>query len=139
MLLIAGGVATFLIFRLLFLMPGLVETVYSQGLAPLIVRPLSLFVGLFPFPLVEPVVLIYATWLLVVFIRTMSEVRHKQRHVSNAAMSGGLRLARDAGVITILFYALWGFNYARPPLAERLDWADAWASSRQTLILTWPA
>ena len=135
MLLIAGGVGTFLIFRLSFLTPGLVETVYSQGLAPMIVRPLSLLVGLFPFSVVELVVLIYLTWLLVIFIRTVPEVRHKQRHISNAVMSGGLRLARDAGAITIMFYALWGFNYARPPLAERLDWPEWSAPPMEDLSL----
>ncbi len=124
LLLIAAGVGTFVIFRVLFLMPGVVETVYSSGLAPLVTRPLSLLIGLLPFSVVEIVVLIYVTWLLVGFARTVSAVRHKRRRVSNAAMSGGLRLARDAGVITMLFYVLWGFNYARPPLAARLDWPE---------------
>ncbi|MCH7527571.1 MAG: DUF3810 family protein [Planctomycetes bacterium] len=123
-MLVAGGAGIFLIFRLLFLMPGVVETVYSSGLAPLLTRPLSLLIGLLPFSVGEVVVLVYVTWLLVSFARTVSEVRQKRRQVSNAAMSGGLRLARHAGMITILFYVLWGFNYARPPLAARLHWPE---------------
>ncbi len=33
-----------------------------------------------------------------------------------------MRLARDAGVFVALFYFLWGLNYARQPLDERLEW-----------------
>jgi len=39
-------------------------------------------------------------------------------------MAAGLRTARDAGVLILLFYVLWGFNYARPPLVERLGWPE---------------
>lgn len=33
-------------------------------------------------------------------------------------------MARDAGVMMVLFYFLWGFNYARRPLDERLEWPE---------------
>jgi hypothetical protein len=39
-------------------------------------------------------------------------------------MAAGLRAARDAGALVLLFYVLWGFNYARPPLVERLGWPE---------------
>jgi hypothetical protein len=36
------------------------------------------------------------------------------------ALAGGLRLAQDAGILLFLFYLLWGFQYARPGIEERL-------------------
>ena len=124
LVLVAAGLAAFVVFRALFLVPGLVEGVYSNGLGPIMVRPLSLLSGLFPFALVDLIIVGYVTVLIVAFGRTVPDLLHKRRSVSNAAMSGGLRLARDAGGITILFYFFWGFNYARPPLAARLDWPE---------------
>jgi hypothetical protein len=121
---LAIGVGTFLLFRLVSWLPGLVEAVYATWLGPLIVRPLSHITGLFPFSLVEIVWISYVAWLVTLSARTVMAVARKRRHVSNAAMGGGLRLARDAGVIMGLFYLMWGFNYARRPLDERLDWPE---------------
>jgi len=53
---------------------------------------------------------------------TIRDVTRRHRELKNAAASGMLRLARDAGVLVGLFYLLWGFNYALPPLQKRLDW-----------------
>ena len=124
LVLVVAGLAAFVVFRMLFLVPELVEGLYSNGLGPIMVRPLSLLSGLFPFALVDLVIVGYVTVLIVAFGRTVPDLLHRRRSVGNAVMSGGLRLARDAGGITILFYFFWGFNYARPPLAVRLDWPE---------------
>ncbi|MCZ6916064.1 MAG: DUF3810 domain-containing protein [Gemmatimonadetes bacterium] len=119
------GVGAFLLFRLFALLPGLVETLYATTVGPLIVQPLSLLVGLLPLALVELVLIFYVTWLVVLTGRTAREVARRQRDWRNALAGGGLRMARDAGVMLVGFYALWGFNYARRPLSERLGW-PAW-------------
>ena len=124
LLVLAVGVAAFLVFQLLSLLPGLVEAVYARSLSPMIVRPLSSVTGLLPFSLVEVVVITYVVWMLVLLGRTGILVVRKQRRLSNAVLGGSLRMARDAGVMMVLFYFLWGFNYARRPLDERLEWPE---------------
>jgi hypothetical protein len=119
-------VGAFLLFRLFALLPGLVETLYAPTLGPLVVQPLSLLVGLVPIALVEVVLIAYITWLLVMTGRTARDVAGRQRDWRNALAGGGLRVARDAGLMLVAFYALWGFNYARRPLDERLEW-PAWS------------
>ena len=116
------GIAAFVFFQLTSLVPGLVEVVYARTLGPLIVQPLSRLTGLFPFSIVELGVVSYVSWLGVLAFKNVRAVVRKERYVSNAALGGGLRLARDAGVFVALFYFLWGFNYARQPLDERLEW-----------------
>ncbi len=110
------GIAAFVFFHLTSLVPGVVEVVYARTLGPLIVQPLSRLTGLFPFSIVEIGVVSYVSWLGVLAFKTVRFVVRKERNVSNAALGGGLRLARDAGVFVALFYFLWGFNYARLPL-----------------------
>ena len=124
LLVLAVGVAAFLVFQLLSLVPGLVEAIYARSLSPMIVRPLSFVTGLLPFSLVEVVVIAYVLWILVLLVRTVTLVVRKQRRLRNAVLGGSLRMARDAGVMMVLFYFLWGFNYARRPLEERLEWPE---------------
>jgi hypothetical protein len=42
--------------------------------------------------------------------------------LGRAAANGALRILRDVGLAIFLLYAMWGFNYARPPLETRLGW-----------------
>ena len=118
------GLGTFLVFHLLRAFPGLVEFGYARSLGPFIVRLLSRLTGLLPFSLVEVLLMAYLVWLVVLAGQTARALVRRQRRVSNAALAGGLRLARDAGVFVALFYFLWGFNYARRPLDERLEWPE---------------
>ncbi len=91
-------------------------------MGPILARMLSRVTGLFPFSIGELLYLAYLTWLTVVAVIAIRAVRSGQRRLKNALVGGTLRLARDAGVILTLFYLLWGFNYARDPLGERLGW-----------------
>ena len=121
---LAAGLAAFVLFRVLFLLPGVVETVYASGIGPLVVRPMSLVSGLVPISLVEVAIVSYAMWVLLAIGRGVLDVRNERRSIRNLTMAAGLRTARDAGVLILLFYVLWGFNYARPPLVERLGWPE---------------
>ncbi len=105
------GIAAFVFFQLTSLVPGLVEVAYAKTLGPLIVQPLSRLTGLFPFSIVELGVVSYVSWLGVLAFKTVRAVVRKERYVSNAALGGGLRLARDAGVFVALFYFLWGLRH----------------------------
>ena len=132
------GIAAFVFFQLTSLFPGLVEVVYARTLGPLIVQPLSRLTGLFPFSVVEVGVVAYVTWLGVLTFRTARAVVQKERFVSNAVLGGGLRLARDAGVFAALFYFMWGLNYARSPLDERLEWPTWTPPSSMDLVFAGP-
>ncbi len=129
------GIVAFVFFQLLSLAPGLVEVVYATTVGPLIVQPLSRLTGLFPFSIVELCVVAYMVWLGVLSFKTVRAVAGKRRNVSNAVLGGGLRLARDAGVYVALFYFLWGLNYARRPLDERLEW-PAWTQPEVEVLRT---
>ncbi len=121
---LAVGLATFVLFRVLFMFSGVVETVYASGIGPVLVRPISLVSGLVPISLVEVAIVSYATWVMLAVGRGILDVTKKRRSFRNLAMGEGLRATRDAGVLILLFYVLWGFNYARPPLVERLGWPE---------------
>ena len=121
---LAAGVATFLLFRVLFLLPRIVEMVYANGVGPGIVRPISLLSSLVPISLVEVAIVLYAAWVMVAIGRGMRDVMHHRRSVSNLALAAALSAARHGGALILFFYVLWGFNYARPPLVERLGWPE---------------
>jgi len=121
---LAVGLAAFVLFRVLFMLPEVVETVYASGIGPVVVRPISLVSGLVPISLFELAIVSYATWVMLAVGRGILDITKKRRSVRNLTMAGGLRATRDAGVLILLFYVLWGFNYARPPLVERLGWPE---------------
>ena len=100
---LAVGLATFVLFRVLFLLPGVVETVYASGIGPILVRPLSLVSGLVPISLVEVAIVSYATWVMLAVGRGILDVTKKRRSFRNLAMGEGLRATRDAGVLILLF------------------------------------
>ena len=133
LLIFAAGVATVVLFRLLALAPGVVESAYGRGLGPWLVRPMSLFLGLVPFALVEIVLVGYLALLVVRGGRAVRDVVKLGRTPRNALLAGLLVLVRDAGVLLVLFYVLWGFNYARAPLSERLDWPE-WAAPEPATV-----
>ena len=121
---LAVGLLAFALFRVLFMLPEVVETIYASGIGPFVVRPISLVSGLVPISLVEVAIISYATWVMLAIGRGIRDVTKKRRRVPNLAIAAGLRTARDAGVVILLFYVLWGFHYARPPLVERLGWPE---------------
>jgi len=81
---------------------------------------LSRLTGVVPFAVSEVLVLAYLALRGTVIVQGIREVRDGRRRGRHLAAGGGLVLFRDLGVAVALFYALWGFHYARPPLAERI-------------------
>lgn len=118
------GVASFLLFRLVSLTPGLVESVYSRNLNPFLIRIASHITGLLPIPVFEPLVIVYIGRKLFLGGKALVAVLNKSRTFGNTVAAGLLSFGRDAGVIITLFYIMWGFNYAQRPLRERLGWAE---------------
>lgn len=120
---LAGG-AAFGLAQLLAAAPDVVERVFATGWSPAVLRPLSRAAGLIPFPLAELVVAGFLLRQLAGAARGLAGVRRGERSLPHALGAGALRLGQDLGVAAVLFYALWGFNYARAPLEERLGLPD---------------
>jgi len=117
------GLATYGLSLLLSRAPDLAERAYGSSLGPLVVRVMAPFTGWFSFSLGELLIVGYLLVLILSAGKAVRSVAARKRSLANALASGGLRLARDAGVLLTLFYFLWGFNYSRPSLEERLGWA----------------
>ncbi len=122
LLLFAIGPASYLLFLILNWLPWLAESVYGNIVAPFIAIVLSTIAGILPFAVGEVLVISVILWYAVEGAMTLRDVRRRLRQGKNALASGALRLARDSGVLVGLFYMLWGYNYALPPLPERLGW-----------------
>ncbi len=118
------GVGTYLLSVLLGYLPGLVEAVYARGIAPLLNRPLSRLTGVIPLSLAEWCVAGYVVWLITAAVIAVRDVRGGRREGRNAFAGGGLRLARDLGVLLTAFYVLWGFNYSRAAFEARAGWPE---------------
>ncbi|UCG85817.1 MAG: DUF3810 domain-containing protein [Gemmatimonadota bacterium] len=120
----ATGIACYLLSLVLARAPNATEAVYGNLVGPAISRPLSLVTGLVPFALAEFFVLtVVARQLVGGWLATRDALRGR-RQWANALKAGALRLAQDAGLLMAAFYVLWGFNYARAPLQDRLGWTS---------------
>jgi len=122
---IGGGIGAFVLFQALTATPGLTEAIYGNGLGPLLVSILSTVTGLVPVSLAEIFIVGFVVRQLWGAANGFLAVRHGNRYLSNALAGGVLRLGADIGVVVLLFYVLWGFNYARSPLEERQQWNGA--------------
>jgi len=120
--LMGAGLAAFVVFQALARVPRVTEAVYGNVVGPLVVSLLSTITGLVPISLAEIVVVGFVLRQLWGATTGLSAVRNGDRFLSNALAGGALRLGADIGVVVLLFYTLWGFNYARPPLEERQQW-----------------
>lgn len=119
---LGAGVAAYVVFRILAAAPGVAESAYSRAVGPFLVWLLSRITGVLPFAAVEVALAGYAVWLGMAVRRGVRDVRRGRRSSRHLVAGGGLRVARDAGVIITIFYVSWGFNYARAPLDVRLGW-----------------
>lgn len=115
-----------------FAFPGVVEATYSRGLYPWLAGGVGLVSGLVPFSLAElllPLFLAAALAGLVAVYRRTSGGR--LRRLGAVALAGWAA----AGAIAWVFLLLWGFHYARPNLAVRLELDTSEIDSAEVLAL----
>ena len=98
-------------FSLALRFPARTDALYSQSLYPLVARAFA-FVNRVSFSLAEPIAL-----LLIVFV--LWSLYHRLQRHERRWRGVFLWSWRTAGVFFTLFLVLWGFNYARPSLADR--------------------
>ena len=121
---IAGAVAAVGLARLCAAFPAFTETVYANGVWPVIGRALARISGLVSFSVAEVVLGVLLASLVVLFVRAVYQVARGRRRALNAVACGGLFLLTTAAALLVLFYALWGLNYSRAPLVARMQWQD---------------
>lgn len=122
LLLFASGIIAYGLARLIATVPAIPEVLYGRWLGPNVARVLSLVTGVVPIALSE-------VFVALVILRqiwgggiALADVIRGKRQLVNAIQAGGLRLAQDVGVLVAAFYILWGFNYSRAPLQDRVEW-----------------
>nr|WP_320023641.1 DUF3810 domain-containing protein [uncultured Draconibacterium sp.] len=107
---------TFIITLLLRQQPEVAEKCYAQGIYPYIASILSTLSCVFPFSLDDVFYTVLILTPAVLFIRILTK-RIKWK-------AAGKFLLNILASVYILFYLLWGFNYFRSPLPERLGIKD---------------
>lgn len=106
--------------------PELTDRLYGQALYPVVSGVLGAVSGLVPLSLAELIVVTIAAAALVVGVRRSVRVRQigqrSARKPLRTRLAGGLVAVWVlAGALALAFLVSWGFNYARPTLAQRLD------------------
>lgn len=110
---IIAAVATVLMLWLDLLPRSWVEIVYGFGLYPVIRTILDHTTGLLPFPAAS-LVFGFIVWRIVLILRYTRKRKSGKWGELLMSFSSGL------ACIIFLFYFLWGWNYSRPGLQERL-------------------
>lgn len=131
---LAAGAVAYLLFRLLSLVPSLVEATYGRALGPAVAWTLSRITAPVPFPVAEAAMAAYGTWLLALAVGGIREAIGSAGALGRSLGRGAARLARDGGLLLVSFYLLWGFHYARPSVEARLGLPDGGDASRRELV-----
>lgn len=98
--------------------PRLVEGWYSTGLYPWIQALLTPVTNLVPFAVLDLVTIAAAIWLVVTVVRAWRARRGKQRWAPLGAMLA--RVVTVAAVVYLFFLGLWGLNYRRLGMTDRI-------------------
>ncbi len=99
--------------------PVLIESTYSRGIYPVVIRALNRVSGWVPFSLFEALICCLLVALAVILgilgVRLLARQQEKGHWRQTA-----LRLLSLVLGFAVLFNVLWGFNYYRLPLSEQL-------------------
>jgi hypothetical protein len=98
--------------------PVQVERYYSTGLYPRIQGVLTPVSNLVPFALLD--VLAVATFCIVVIVLARGVVLARRKRSWTPVLATLVRFATAGAVIYVCFLAIWGLNYRRLPMTERL-------------------
>lgn len=126
-MLLTTSVLVFVLTRIGVHNPSAVERWYSQGIYPKIAEALNLFSNLFPFSLDD---LFYACLVVLFLINTVLLISRRlkvRRYFKH--------LLTILAVVYCLFNVLWGFNYYRSNLNQRLNLKEAKADVNQLMTV----
>ena len=113
---------TLVLQELAFLYPETTESVYGRWIYPKIVFLLSRLNALAPFSLAEAILVLCIIFALIWTVRAILKTRRAQ-HISwfRRLLRAASTIWIVCGMAAVTFLFLWGFNYARPSIAERLN------------------
>jgi hypothetical protein len=100
--------------------PGAVERIYGEALGPGIARTLSLLTGWSPVSLSLVGLIGLISWAGWRALSGIGRIRSGEIGTVLALQKGASWTAGVIGLLLLAFYLLWGLNYARAPLEERL-------------------
>jgi hypothetical protein len=83
---------------------------------------------------VELLIGLWIVWTAYLAVRAFRAATRRTRHLRNALACGVLRFLTHAGIIVVVFYILWGFNYSRAPLERRVGWLE-WSGADPEVIV----
>jgi len=98
--------------------PRFVERWYSTGLYPAIQGVTTTVSNLVPFALLDVIAVTVGLAVLVMLVRGVRLARRKKKWTPFFATLA--RLVTTAAAIYLVFLAIWGFNYRRLPMTDRL-------------------
>ncbi len=107
------AILTFILTELAAAYTGITERVYSTGLYPIIAKALSSVSSIFPFSLDD---VFYVGLILFIISLTALVIIRKVKPANYFYV-----LFNSVAIVYISFYWLWGFNYFRVEINERLD------------------
>jgi hypothetical protein len=97
-----------------------IEQHYSEGIYQPIRRVISAITSLVPFSLAEWLLYALIVFVAALMVKRLIQLLLRKIHFFRLLYSiASLLLA--AGIVLNLFYATWGFNYFREPLAQRME------------------
>lgn len=99
--------------------PGVVEDVYADGAGPMIAWVLSRATGWIPFSVGAFVALAGTLYAGTKAARGVRRIRSGES-LRRELLEGAEWMSGIVGLLLLLFYPLWGLNYARAPLDARL-------------------
>ncbi len=128
-----AGALVYALSQALPLFPSVAERVLGDGRGALPARLMSGVTGRLPFSVGEVLIGLYALSTLRLAVRAARQIRRRERTLADALGGGTARLLSHVGVAVVVFYAVWGFSYASPSLAERGGWPEWSEPSRAEL------
>ena len=109
--------------------PDLTEKYFSQGLYKIISQSISFVFGIFPFSMAEIAIaaaIIFSLFFLISsIIKTVKNFRKKAKKPTVPLLNFITYAICVSCGLYCCFYAFWGFNFARKPLSENLDYEDS--------------
>lgn len=115
------GPIFYALFRLSFLFPEFVETVYSRSIFFHMNSAISSATGLLPFSLAEFLLYAFVLSVAVYIVFIIIHAIRARRAWWHIVLRRTAALLSAASLLYALFIGLWGFNYARVPLAQTLN------------------
>ncbi len=109
----------------------LVERWYSTGIYPFIQQVMTPVSNLVPFALLDVVAVTAFGALVVMLVRAVLQARRKRSW--KPVFATGARLVIAGAFVYLLFLAVWGLNYRRVSMTERLV-LDRTSASPQTIL-----